>query len=73
MAPSEEYYTAHELEAITGIPASTRRYWAHYHPDRGPASVKIGRHRVWKKTVVRDWLDGLETVEYPDNLWHPHG
>ena len=25
-----------------------------------PASVKIGRRRVWKKTVVHQWLDALE-------------
>lgn len=56
---SEEYYNAAELEAITGTPASTWNYWAKYHPDRGPASVKIGRRRVWKKTVVHEWLDGL--------------
>jgi hypothetical protein len=25
--------------------------------------VKIGRRRMWKKTVVRKWLDGLEKAQ----------
>ena len=55
----DEYLSALELEEITGTPASTWRYWAMI--GRGPASVKIGRRRVWKKTVVRAWLDSLES------------
>ncbi len=55
-----EYYSAAELEEITGTPAATWRYWAYV--KQGPASVKIGRRRVWKRTVVRAWLDSLESA-----------
>ena len=55
-----EYWTAVELEEITGTPASTWRYWAYV--GQGPPSVKIGRRRVWKKTVIRAWLDSLESA-----------
>jgi prophage regulatory protein len=47
-----------ELEAITGTPAATWWYWAVR--GQGPASLKRGRRRVWKKTVVRQWLDDQE-------------
>jgi prophage regulatory protein len=53
-----DYWTAPELEEITGTPASTFRYWAYI--GQGPPSLKIGRRRVWKKTVIREWLDRLE-------------
>ena len=57
---SADYYTADELETLTGTPASTWRYWAKYHPERGPASTKIGRRLVWRKMVIHEWLDALE-------------
>lgn len=52
--PSELFLTAEELEELTGIPASTFRYWAHV--KQGPASMKLGRRRVWKKSDVMDWI-----------------
>ena len=57
---ASEYYTAAELEKLTGTPASTWRYWSRYHPDRGPSSTKLGRRLVWRKTTVHEWLDALE-------------
>ncbi|HSS23986.1 MAG TPA: DNA-binding protein [Mycobacterium sp.] len=56
----DEYLSALQLEELTGTPASTWRYWAMI--GSGPSSVKIGRRRVWKKTVVRAWLDSLEST-----------
>jgi prophage regulatory protein len=50
-----EFMTAPELEELTGTPASTWRYWAHI--GQGPASFKLGRRRVWKKSVVLAWLE----------------
>ena len=55
-----EYLNAAELEALTGTPKSTFRYWAHI--GEGPPSIKIGRRRVWKLAVVREWLDSLESA-----------
>jgi hypothetical protein len=49
-----EYYTAAQLQGLTGTPASTWRYWAHV--GQGPASLKIGRRRVWKRSTVEAWL-----------------
>ena len=39
-------------------PAATWRYWAAR--GEGPVSMKIGRRRVGKKTVVRQWLSDQE-------------
>jgi prophage regulatory protein len=49
-----EYYTAAELEALTGIPEATWRYWSH--TGKGPASFKLGRRRMWRRAVVDEWL-----------------
>lgn len=57
-AISAEYLTAPQLEQMTGTPASTWRYWAHI--GQGPASFKLGRRRVWKKSVVLAWLENQE-------------
>jgi prophage regulatory protein len=57
---SEDYYTAAELQKLTGTPSSTWRFWARYHPERGPASTRLGRRSVWKKTTVHAWLDEQE-------------
>ncbi|WAJ43131.1 helix-turn-helix domain-containing protein [Mycobacterium sp. Aquia_216] len=50
----KELLTAEDLEVLTGTPRSTFRYWAHI--GRGPASFKIGRRRVWRRSVVMSWL-----------------
>jgi prophage regulatory protein len=55
-----EYLTAPQLEQLTGTPASTWRYWAHI--GSGPASFKLGRRRVWKKSVVLAWLESQEAA-----------
>lgn len=55
-----EYMTAPELEALTGTPESTWRYWAHI--GSGPPSFKLGRRRVWKRSAVAAWLDSQEAA-----------
>jgi prophage regulatory protein len=55
---TSEFLSAPELEKMTGTPASTWRYWAHI--GSGPTSFKIGRRRVWKRTVIQQWLDAQE-------------
>ena len=52
---SREYLDSVELEEITGTPASTWRWWAH--TGQGPSSFKLGRRRVWKRTLVEAWID----------------
>jgi predicted DNA-binding transcriptional regulator AlpA len=52
--------SAPELEELTGTPESTWRYWAHI--GTGPASFKLGRRRVWKRSTVLAWLESQETA-----------
>jgi predicted DNA-binding transcriptional regulator AlpA len=42
------------LQALTGTPASTWRYWATI--GQGPPSFKIGKRRVWRRSAVMQWL-----------------
>ncbi len=51
---SSEYLDSTELEELTGTPASTWRYWASI--GEGPASFKLGRRRVWKRSAVLAWI-----------------
>jgi prophage regulatory protein len=43
-----------DLEELTGTKASTWRYWASI--GEGPESFLLGRRRVWKKSIVLEWL-----------------
>lgn len=60
-AAAEEYWQAKQVTACTGIPEGTLRYWAH-RGDMGPASFKLGRRRVWKKSSVLAWLAAQEAA-----------
>lgn len=51
---ASEYLTAQDLEDMTSTPKSTWRYWASV--GQGPASFKLGRRRLWKRTAVMKWL-----------------
>lgn len=55
-----EYLSAPELQELTGTPESTWRYWAML--GTGPASFKLGRRRVWKRSTVLAWLESKETA-----------
>lgn len=55
-----EYLSCEDLEALTGTAASTWRYWAHR--GEGPASFKLGRRRVWKRSTVMAWLAAQEVA-----------
>jgi prophage regulatory protein len=48
------------LEAMTGTRASTWRYWAGI--GEGPASFKLGRRRVWRRSTVEAWLADQEAA-----------
>ena len=49
-----EYFKAADLEVFTGTRASTWRYWSSIR--KGPASLLLGRRRVWKRSSVIQWL-----------------
>lgn len=55
-----DYLSASDLERLTGTKAATWRYWAHL--GIGPKSMKLGRRRVWKRTVIEEWLKQQEAV-----------
>ena len=48
------YFTSKDLEELTGTKASTWRYWAS--KGVGPASLSLGRRRVWKRASALTWL-----------------
>jgi len=49
-----------ELQELTGTPAATWRYWASI--GQGPESFKVGRRRVYRKSVVLEWLAQQESA-----------
>jgi prophage regulatory protein len=53
-----EYLGSLDLERLTGVPSSTWRYW--HTIGEGPASFKIGRRRVWRRSTVLAWLESQE-------------
>ena len=55
-----EFVGSTDLEKLTGTKASTWRYWASI--GTGPASFKLGRRRVWKKSAVLAWLAEQEAA-----------
>lgn len=56
----EGFLQAKDCEFLTGIPAATWRYWAH--KGVGPASFKLGRRRVYRRSVVESWIQEQETI-----------
>lgn len=58
--PASNYLDSLDLEHMMGTPASTWRYWAHI--GTGPASFKLGRRRVWKRSTVLAWLESQEAA-----------
>ncbi|MGW0245380.1 helix-turn-helix transcriptional regulator [Nocardia goodfellowii] len=54
MSENDTYLRAKDCEALTGIPEATWRWWAHV--GKGPVSFKLGRRRVWRKSVVLAWI-----------------
>lgn len=60
MSTTDRYLQAKDCEALTGIPASTWRYWAHI--GTGPISFKLGRRRVWRQSVIEAWIAEQEAA-----------
>jgi predicted DNA-binding transcriptional regulator AlpA len=48
------------LQRLTGTKSSTWRYWASI--GVGPASFKMGRRRVWRKSAVLAWIAEQEAA-----------
>lgn len=58
-----EYMSSQDLERLTGIKASTWRYWVHI--GWGPSSFRIGRRRVWRRADVESWIADQEAAATP--------
>lgn len=59
-ADERDFLGSADLERMTGTPSSTWRYWVI--TGEGPASFKLGRRRVWRKSVVLQWLADREAA-----------
>jgi len=55
-----EFAGARDLEGLTGIKASTWRYWAML--GAGPPSFKLGRRRLWRKSQAMAWIATQEAA-----------
>lgn len=54
LVEDDEFWQAGDCERHTGIKAGTWRFWAS--TDQGPASFRLGRRRVWRKSVILAWV-----------------
>ncbi|GAA1082994.1 helix-turn-helix transcriptional regulator [Tsukamurella spumae] len=59
----DELWQAKDCQRETGIPEGTWRYYAHV--GTGPASFKLGKRRVWRKSVVLAWIAEAEAASNP--------
>lgn len=53
----DELLTITEAADLLRSPVATLRYWRHL--GTGPASFKIGRHVVYRRADIQDWIAGL--------------
>jgi prophage regulatory protein len=61
-----DFFSSTDLEKFTGTKASTWRYWASI--GSGPASFKLGRRRVWRKSDVMAWIAHQEAATVRDGV-----
>lgn len=54
----DEFLSAQQVEDDYHIKAATLRYWASR--NEGPASFKLGRRRVWRRSAVEAWIAAQE-------------
>jgi prophage regulatory protein len=57
-AVDEEFLDGNDLERITGIKSGTWRYWAW--SGKCPPGIKLGRRRVWRRSVINAWIKEQE-------------
>jgi len=58
-----EFFSSTDLEKLTGTKASTWRYWASI--GTGPASFRLGKRRVWRKSDVMAWIAEQQVAADP--------
>jgi DNA-binding transcriptional MerR regulator len=57
----QEIMTREEVAALLRIPPDTLRYWQY--TDKGPASVRIGKYRRWRRADVLSWIDDQQAEQ----------
>lgn len=55
-----EFMTTREVSNLLRVPETTLYVWTHR--GYGPRSVRVGKHRRYRRAEVSRWLTGLETV-----------
>lgn len=65
VSADKDIVDAFDLEGLTGTKASTWRYWAHI--GSGPPSFRLGRRRVWRKSVALAWIADQEASAVRDS------
>lgn len=55
-----EFMDTPAVAALTGVDAATLRYWRH--ADTGPASFKLGRRVVYRRSEVERWIAEQEAA-----------
>ena len=60
LSTGPELLGASALAQLTGIPASTWRWWASV--GEGPPSFKLGRRRLWRRSEVVAWIASQEAT-----------
>lgn len=51
----EDLLDTSRLASLLGVPQRTLDQWAYL--NRGPAYIRVGRHRRYRASVVEAWLD----------------
>lgn len=57
---ADRFLQAKDCEAKTGIAAATWRWWAYM--GTGPKSFKLGGRRVWRESVIDEWIAEQEAA-----------
>lgn len=60
-ASDDDLLTTAEVAAVTRAPVSTVRYWRHM--GHGPASFRLGRRVVYRRSEVFRWLREMEHTD----------
>ncbi|HEX7355022.1 MAG TPA: helix-turn-helix domain-containing protein [Mycobacteriales bacterium] len=63
--------TLTEAAALLRAPVATLRYWRHL--GTGPRSFRAGRHVLYRRSDLHDWIDQQQAADDPTPDQHPAG
>jgi len=58
----QEIMTTAEVAAMLQVSVSTLKYWLYC--DKAPKSIKIGKHRRFRRADVQRWIDEHTAEHY---------